>query len=137
MIKLSMDELNYMRFFEKKTKANIKDCIVNQDGTDITIIAKEGDIGLVIGKKGAMIHRLKEELGKEIHVYEHSDDMGKFIKNLLYPIKVEKIDVEKDKVTVHINQNERKRAIGRNGKKINTVREITKRYHDIDEIKVV
>lgn len=137
MIKLSMEELEYIHFFEKKTKAAVKDCIIDKETGDITVIAKEGDIGLIIGKKGVMIHKLKKEVGKEVHVYEHSASVEKFIQNLLYPIKVEKIEIEGTKATVHINQNERKRAIGRNGKKINTVKEITKRYYDIDEIKVV
>ena len=103
MIKLSMEELNYIHFFEKKTKANIKDCIISPSEEDVTIIAKEGDIGLVIGRKGSMIHRHKEDVGKEIHVYEYSDDLSKFIKNLLYPIKVEKVEIEGKKITIHIN----------------------------------
>ncbi|RLG21878.1 NusA-like transcription termination signal-binding factor [Candidatus Micrarchaeota archaeon] len=137
MIKLSATELEYINFFEKKTKAVIKDCILNRENGDITIITKEGDIGLVIGKKGNVIKRLKKELGKEIHVYEYSDDPVQLIKNLLYPINVEKVEINDKIATVHTSQEERKRAIGRNGKKINMVKEITRRYFDIEDIRVV
>ena len=137
MIKLSMDEIKYLHFFENKTRANVKDCIISKENGEVTVITKEGEIGLVIGKKGVMIQQIKNELGKEIHVYEHSNNPQQFIKNLFHPIKIDKIEIDGNTAKIHIDPAERKRAIGKNGKKINTVKELTERHHNITEIKVI
>ena len=112
----------------------IKDCIV--DDKDITIIVKEGDLGLVVGKKGAIIKNLKDHYKREIHAYEHSDDPQKFITNLLYPVKVEKVEINGKTVKISVNPEEKKRAIGKGGKKINTVKELAKRHFDVENIVV-
>jgi N utilization substance protein A len=135
MIKLGIDEMDFISMFESKTGASVKDCIVN--GRDITFIVKEGDVGLAIGKKGAIINRVKKELDREIHVYEHSNDIQKFVINLLYPVRVEKVEVEDDEIKVYINPLEKKRAIGKGGKKINNVKNLVSRHFGVDKIVVV
>ena len=137
MIKLSMDEIKYLHYFENKTKANLKDCIISKENGEITIITRQGEIGLVIGKKGAMIQKIKNQLKKEIHVYEHSKNPAQFIKNLFHPIKVDKVEIKGNTATIQIDPAERRRAIGKNGKKINTVKELTERHHNINNIKVI
>lgn len=134
MIKLSGPEIKYITMFEKLTGATVKDCISNDD---LTFVIKEGDMGIAIGKNGFIINKIKKEMGKEIHVYEHSEDPAQFIKNLFYPINIEKVEINDKKAKVYINQNEKKRAIGRGGKKINTVKEISKRHFDIEDVQVV
>lgn len=135
MIKLDSDSMLLISIFEKRTNATVKDCIVN--GHDVTIIVKEGDMGQAIGKKGTIINKIESELGKEIHVYEHSSNPEKFISNLLFPVKVEKVEVNGKSVKVYIDKAEKKRAIGKGGKKINHVRELVKRHFGIDELKVM
>lgn len=134
MIKLNSDAMLLISIFEKRTQAVVKDCIIN--GTDVTLIVKEGDRGLAIGKQGRIVDRIKRELGKEIHIYEHSDDLNKFISNLFFPIKVDKIEVDGKKAKVYINNTEKRRAIGRGGKKINHVRELVKRHFGITELRI-
>ena len=135
MIKLTSEELSYIALLESRTGCTVKDCIIN--GNYITFIVKEGDLGLVVGKKGAVVNRIKEELGKEIHVYEHSDDVARFISNLFYPIKVEKVETGGNEAKVYINPAERKRAIGKAGKKIKNVKELLGRHFDIHNVTVI
>ncbi len=134
MIKLNGPEINYITLFEKLTGASVKDCIATED---LTFVVKEGDMGLAIGKDGVIINKIKREMGKEIHVYEHSEDSSKFIKNLFYPITIDKVEIEGKIVKIHVTPDSKKRAIGRGGKKINTVREIAKRHLDIEEVQVL
>jgi N utilization substance protein A len=134
MIKLDSDAINLIRIFEAKTGAVVKDCIIN--GNDITFIVKEGDMGLAIGKKGSIVNRLKKEFEKEIHVYEHSEDPSKFITNLLFPVKVEKVEINGKDAKVYIDAENKKRAIGRGGKKINTVKDLALRHFGIENIVV-
>lgn len=133
-MKLTQDALNYMLLFEKKTGVNIKDCIPKEDS--ITFIVNKGSIGAAIGKKGITANKIKQEIGKEIHVYEFSNNITEFTKNLMYPVKVEKVELNNKTLKIYIGQGEKKRAIGKGGKKINTAKELLKRHFDINEIKV-
>ncbi len=134
MIKYSSDEIETITMFEEMTDATVKDCIVNED--NITLLIKQGELGLAIGKKGSIINKVKKRLGKEINVYEYSDDLKEFISNLFYPIEPQKIEENNGKIEVKVKPNDKKRAIGRKGKKIKKVKELTKRHYDIDTIKV-
>ena len=134
-MKLTQDALNYMLVFEKKTGVSVKDCV--SDNNSVTFIVKKGGIGAAIGKGGITVNKIKEDLGKEVHVYEYSNDVKQFIKNLLFPVKVEKVELNNKMLKIHIKQSEKKRAIGKGGKKINTAKELLKRHFDINEIKVL
>lgn len=134
MIKLNGPEINYITLFEKLTGASVKDCIANED---LTFIVKEGDMGLAIGKDGTIINKIKRDMGKEIHVYEHSEDTSKFIKNLFYPINIEKVEVDNKTVRIFVSPEFKKRVIGRAGKKINTVKDIAKRHLDVEDVQVL
>jgi len=132
MIKLDSDAINLIRIFEAKTGAVVKDCIIN--GNDVTFIVKEGDMGLAIGKGGSVVNRLKKEFDREIHIYEHSDDPSKFIINVLFPVKVEKVEINGREARVFIDRLQKKRAIGKGGKKINTAKDLALRHFGIDNI---
>jgi N utilization substance protein A len=134
MIKLDSDAINLIKIFESKTGAVVKDCIIN--GNDITFIVKEGDMGLAIGKGGSIVNQIKKEFDKEIHVYEHSEDPSKFIINVLFPVKVEKVEINGKEAKVYIDNANKKRAIGKGGKKINTVKELALRHFGIENIVV-
>lgn len=134
-MKLSQDAINYMLLFEKRTGVGVKDCIPEED--TITFIVDRGKVGAAIGKNGSMVNKIKKEFGKEIHIYEYSDDATQFIRNLMYPIKVEKVELNNKALKIYIDKAEKKRAIGKGGRKINSARELLKRHFDINEIKVV
>ena len=134
-MKIRKEEMELIQRFEEMTKTTVKDCIIN--GEDITFIVKEGQIGLAIGKKGLIINKVKRELGKEIHVYEYSDDLSKFITNLFFPLKIENIEFKDNEAKVFIDSKQKKRAIGKDGKKIRNVQELTSRHFNIQDIKVV
>ena len=135
MRKLNMQELGYMQAFEQLTKAKVVDCMEKEDG--ITFLVEKGNVGLAIGKKGAIAEKVKNKLGKEIHVYEYSNEPEKQIKNLMFPIKIIETNIEDDKITIKVDPEQKKRAIGREGKKIKKVREIMERHFGITEIKVL
>lgn len=134
MIKLDSDAIDMIKTFEAKTGAIVKDCIIN--GNDITFIVKEGDMGLAIGKAGSVVNRIKKEFDKEIHVYEHSDNPAKFIINVLFPVKVERVEIVGKQAKVYIDRLQKKRAIGKGGKKINTAKDLALRHFGIESIVV-
>ena len=135
MIKLTSQEIKFITLFEKMTRSTVKDCIINEN--ELTFVIKEGDMGLAIGKKGTIINKIKKEMGKEIHVYEHSEDPKKFITNLFFPVKIERVEIENKQANVYIDAKHKKRAIGKGGKKINTVKQLTARHYPIEDVKII
>ncbi len=134
-MKLTADEMRLINFFEAKTKTKVVDCLI--EGDDITIIVDKGYIGFAIGKNGSIINKIKKEIGKEIHVYEFDKTPEGFIKNLLYPLKVNKIEINGSEAKVYIDPKHKKRAIGKEGKKINQVKKIVGRHYKINKITVM
>ncbi len=136
MIKYTQQEMGLINHFEKETKTTIKDCIIEPNS--ITFIVKKGDIGKAVGKQGSIIKRIKKEIGKEVNVYEHSDKPEEFIKNLLFPVNIKNIEIQNNTETVKVKKKNKKRAIGKEKKKIKKVREILKRhYPNITEVKII
>lgn len=133
MIKIGAQEIDFIKFFESKTGATVKDCIINES---ITVIVKEGDVGLAIGKQGVVINDIKKKVGKEIHVHEYSEDPSVFIAKLFHPVRVEKVEIDGARAVVVVDPDEKKRAIGRGGKKIEAVKALAKRHFGIEEIRI-
>lgn len=134
MVKFTSDEMGLIAMFEHTIGVAVKDCIINND---ITIIVKEGGMGLAIGKKGRNVNKIKKSFGREVHVYEYSNDPNKFLENLFFPIKIKKIEIVDGIVLVSVDLAERRRAIGSGGKKIKSVKEIILRHFDFKDVKVV
>ncbi len=137
MIKYGAEEIKTINQFEEITGATVKDCIVNKEKEEATILVKPEDLGLAIGKNGSMIEKVKNKLGKEINVYKYSEDLEQFIENLFYPVKPEKITEENGEIRVEVDPEDKKRTIGRKGKKVKKVKELTERHFDIENIKII
>ncbi len=136
MIKYTQEEIQLINHFEKETRTTVKDCIITPE--NITFIVKKGEIGQAVGKNGSIIKKIKQKIGKEINVYEHSDKPEEFIKNLLFPVKIKNTEIQNNTATVKVEKQDKKRAIGKEGKKIKKVKEIIKRhYPNITEIKII
>jgi len=123
-----------MGLFEQMTGAHVRDCIVGEE--EMIMIVREGDMGLAIGKKGETIENVREKLGKKIAVVEHSEDMKKFVGNLLTPAKVESIELKDERIMVKLKENSDKKVI-RNGRRMRRTKEILKRHYGIDSISII
>ena len=135
MIKYTSEEIQLINHIEKITKTTIKDCIIEPN--NVTFIVKKGEIGQIIGKNGSIINKIKKELRREINVYEHSDKPEDFIKNLLYPVKIQEIEIKNNIATVKVEDKSKKRAIGKEGKKIKKVKILVNRHFPITEVKII
>ena len=77
-------------------------------------------------------------LKRKIKIVEFNSDMIKFITNLLYPYKVESINVDGKIVTIHDEDTKTKGLIiGAKAQNLRQYESIVKKYFDIEEIKVV
>ncbi len=138
-ITLSHEEMHYIALAEDVTGAPIIDCIEMEDR--ITYIVEKGKLGKAIGKNAKNIKTLEKMLRKEVKFVEYDKDKKSFITNLFKPYKLDEVVVmEGDEgtiVNVTITQDDKGKAIGKNGRNINILREIAKRHHDIIMLKIL
>lgn len=138
-LEFTEETLRYMSLFEAAVNTYPKDCIVFDDV--VYFIVAEGDLKKVLENHGENIRKLKRLLNKNIIVVEHSNDTKKFIKNMFGKINIKRIDVEEKNskilVKIYIDPRDKPLAIGKDGKNLNRIKEIMKRYYDISSIVII
>ncbi len=139
-VKLSQTEMQYITILQGIVNVTIKDCIVDDDDNKVVFVVSEGQAGLAIGKRGMNINKLKEMISKDVEIIEHSSDPAKFIKNCFLPIIIREIvflDRKNGKAaTVEVDNIDKGRAIGRNGKNIIKVKNLVLRQFDIVDVMI-
>ncbi len=138
-IKLNMEEIKLMALFGDITGAEVRDCIVDQNGERIIFVVGPGHLGLAIGRRGATIKRARTILKRDIDVVENADTPEGFVRNALAPAKVSTVIIQEQSkgrrvAVVTVNSENRGRVIGRNGRNIERARLLAKRHHGIDAI---
>ncbi|MFW9985279.1 MAG: NusA-like transcription termination signal-binding factor [Candidatus Odinarchaeota archaeon] len=138
-IKLNIEEIKLMALFSDITGAEVKDCIVDQDGSRIIFVVGLGHLGLAIGKRGATIKRARTILKRDIDVVEDAKTPEAFVRSALAPAKVTTVNVQEQSkgrrvAVVTVKNENRGRVIGRNGRNIERARLLAKRHHGIDTI---
>jgi transcription termination/antitermination protein NusA len=137
MVRLKLDPeiLGLSSLMERITRARVKDCFREDD--IVYFIVAPGELGKAIGKGGSNIKKVQQQLGKQIKVIEFRDDPVVFVRNLIYPVKVEEIVLEGEEVFIKdSNKRIKGQLIGRDKSNINLINKIAKRFFDV-EIKVV
>lgn len=134
-----MEEIKLMALFGDITGAEVKDCVVDQDGERIIFVVSPGHLGLAIGRRGMTIKRARTMLKRDIDVVEDADTPELFVRNALAPAKITTVDVQEQSkgrrvAVVTVKSENRGRVIGRNGRNIERARLLAKRHHGIDAI---
>lgn len=141
-IRLTNDELEYMRLFESLTGAMVRDCIIDQKFDRVIFVIKEGEVGLAIGKGGKNIALLEKITGKKYEVVEFSEDPVQLIKNALKPAIVKEVRIIKKPdgnviAVASVESKDKGIAIGKNGRNAEKVRFLAKRYFNISNVIIV
>ncbi|QQG38753.1 MAG: NusA-like transcription termination signal-binding factor [Candidatus Woesearchaeota archaeon] len=132
--KLNIQTIGLMNIFNSLTGVTAKDCFFDEE--KLVFIVNEGDLGKVLGKKGANIQRIQNTLKRDIKVIEYSEDVIKFVKNLIYPAEVQKVYKEGTFVVIEPENNKIKGQIyGRERKNLEKINEILKKYSNT-EVKI-
>jgi transcription termination/antitermination protein NusA len=134
-IKYDINLMKFMQLFENITHAKLKDCISNEQ---LIFIVQDGEIGKAIGKGGSNVRRLEELLKKKIKIVEFNSDIKQFIRNFILPLQVKDINQEENIITIEGPDTKTKGLlIGRERKNLENLKNIVKRYFEIEDIKVV
>ena len=130
--------LGYIRLFEERTGARVKDCFESED--KLVVLVHPGDVHKAVGPGGVLVDRLKGMLKKEIQVVEWSDDPEVLVKNIFYwysPKMVVYGPKGKGRLaTVTVVPAWKARAIGKAGKNLKVARAILLRHSDIVSVSV-
>jgi len=135
-IKYDINLMRFMTLFETITQSSLKDCI---DGDDqLIFIVEENHIGKAVGKNGSNVKRLSSVLKRQIKVVEFNPNVLQFIQNFIYPLVPKEVKNENGIVSIVGPDTKTKGLlIGRDGKNLNMLRDVVKRYFSVEDIKVV
>lgn len=138
-IRLTGDEMRCIALFESITGATVTDCIIDKKNDNVTMVVKQGDAGLAIGKHGTRVKLLKDMLKTDIEIVEYADDPVVFIKKSFMRARVKDVRIterldNKKIALVNVEHGDKGIAIGKNGKTIERTRFLAKRYFQIDNV---
>ena len=128
-MKLDSLSIQSINLFENITGAKVKDCF--EDRGELTFVVEEGNI------KKAVINLAKVErlMKRKLRILGFSADPVKFINNLIYPLKVENIRKEENKVIIESSDSIIKGKIfGREKENLHRIEGLMKKYFNIDEV---
>ncbi|PSH01880.1 MAG: NusA-like transcription termination signal-binding factor, partial [Nanohaloarchaea archaeon SW_10_44_10] len=129
-VKYDTENIRTMNMFESITGVEAVDVINKED--EVYFVVPDGKAGMAIGKGGKIVKKIQNKLGKDVKIYEYSDNLGKFLNNLvpsdLRGVNIEEEDGEK-KVEISVSSDNKGRVVGKNGDKIDSIREVLERTH--------
>lgn len=137
-IALDTETLGYLRLFEERTGARVKDVLEAED--KLIVLVHAGDIPKAVGPGGVLVDRIKGLLKKEIMVVEFSDDAATLVKNVFFAYSPKTVEFSpKGKgrhATVTVDPAWKARAIGKAGKNLKIARAILMRHSDVVSVNV-
>jgi transcription termination/antitermination protein NusA len=132
------ETLGYIRLFEERTGARVKDCLEAED--KLVFLVYPGDIPKAVGPGGVLVDRLKGMLKKEIQVVEYADDPESLLRNIFYWYSPRRVDFAPKgpgrHATVTVDPAWKARAIGKAGKNLKVARAIALRHTDVVSVSV-
>lgn len=131
------ETIRLITLFENLTGVHVRDCITEENNT-IYFLIEEGEVGKAIGKNGINIKHTENLIKKNIKIFEFSNDVEKFIKNLIPQANFIKIKNENDRsvAEIWVDKKDKPVVISRDGRKLKLYKELLQRNHDISDVTV-
>jgi len=124
------ENIRAMNLFESITGVEVRDVILKED--EAYFVVPDGKAGMAIGKGGKVVKKYREKLDKDVKIYEYSDNLGKFLNNLV-PADLRGVDIDDEgddkTVEISVSRDNKGRVVGKNGNKIDSIREVLQRTH--------
>ncbi len=130
-LKLDQEVLGLCSIVERVTHARVIDGFKENDMYYFVVAV--GEIGKAIGERGINVQRFQQEFGKRVRMIEYNDNVAQFVKNVIYPLKVERIEVkEKEVILSDSNKKTKSLLIGRESKNLDMINRAVKRFFAVD-----
>ncbi|MBI5346983.1 MAG: NusA-like transcription termination signal-binding factor [Candidatus Aenigmarchaeota archaeon] len=131
-VTLDMNTIQTINLFHNITGSNVVDCVDTEDM--LYFVVQKGEYGLAVGKNGAKIKIVEKKLRKTVKIFEYSEDLETFIKNIVP--EAQETTFNEKKILVRLKPADRAKVIGKAGKNIKIINVFLKRLFDIEEMKV-
>lgn len=125
---ISMQDMRYLNLFEKIMRIRTRFCFKYNNG--IFFCVPKHLVSKAIGPNGRNIKKMSETLGKRIKVIASPsgiEDAEKFVKSIVAPVTIKKIEIKDDEIVVSGGRN-KAALIGRNKRRLNEMQEIVKDF---------
>jgi len=129
---IDKDTIQTINFFEKITRAKVKNCF---DNNILTFVVNFGEIGKAIGKQGVNVKKLANLTKRRLKIVEFNPEPTIFIKNIISPIKAE-ITLEEKVLEIKADTKTKALLIGRNQQNLKDLKKIFNYYFKDIEIKI-
>lgn len=137
---ITMEELKYLSIFQEFTDAMAYRCIIDEDGNRLIFLVDSADVGKAIGRNGKKVRMLSEIFKKNVEVVAYSEDLEQMIRNLFPGVKILSIDVQsrgdEKSVVVKVAEEDKARAIGREGKNVKRARLVLKKLFNVTRLQI-
>ena len=137
-VTLSDEARQYMGLFDDVTDVGPNDCLVEEDR--VVFLVPPGEMGAAIGSGGAVVGEVEERIGKRVDLVEDADAADAFVANCLAPAAVRNVTISEQGGTtvayVEVAEEDRGVAIGREGRTIETARELARRHFGVEDVQL-
>ncbi|MBS3050766.1 MAG: NusA-like transcription termination signal-binding factor [Candidatus Aenigmarchaeota archaeon] len=131
-VTLDQNTIQSISLFQNLTGSSVVDAI--SEGDEIYFVIAQGQYGSTVGKNGSKIKNAERVFKKSIKVFEYSEGLEEFIKNIIPG--VQEFSVKEKTVFVKIKPNDKAKVIGKGGKNIKIINKFLQRLFDMEELKV-
>lgn len=134
-LKLDPAILGLGSIIEQLARVHVKDCFLEDDV--IYVVVSPGELGKAVGKGGAVVKRVQNELNKKVKIIEYHENVVEFLRNMVYPLQVEQIVDEGSAVILSDSSRAVKGQLyGREGKNLAVLQRAVSRFFPEKEVKV-
>ncbi|ESS06695.1 MAG: NusA family KH domain protein, archaeal [uncultured archaeon A07HB70] len=130
-------ELRLVALFEDTTDATARDCLVYEDRGEVVFLVAAGEMGQAIGPDGRRVRAVEAKVDRDVRVVEDAPTVEGFVASALAPAVVQNVTVSEqgDRVAyVEVDPDDRGAAIGRDGRRLATARDLVRRHHDVGDV---
>jgi len=136
--RITVEEFKYMSIFSEVTGATVYRCLIDGESGRLYFLVKRGELGKAIGRNGRNVKILSEIFKRPIEVFEYSEDLTEMVKNLFPGVEILSVDVTErgeDKiVVVSVKEEDKGKAIGRDGRNAKRARLILGRLFGVSRL---
>jgi len=136
--RISLEELRYISLLQDLTGAMVYRALEDDNDNRIIYLVDKNDVGKAIGRDGRNVKMLSKMLNKNVEIVEYASDIDNMVRNLLPGVTVLKVEVtERDglkTVYVKVKDDEKGKAIGRDGRNVKRARLVLNRLFNVDRV---
>lgn len=123
--------MKFITLFETITRSKVKDAFIKNSKINFIIVP-----GTLRNRNN--LKRVESLIKKRVKVTEFNQDICKFVSNMLYPIKPEKIEFKEKRLFITVYGAPTKGLlIGRGSKNLKDLKDILSRYFEIEGVKII